>query len=201
MVYRITLCATVLMSSLFLFAAIATAQAPNVSISGPANGTNVKPSTAIQKETEGRSYSGFRLEPGVASRQPSTIKGSPVAAGAPGVEGAPAPNPGDRTSSEAARKRAASFLHCGVTRQILTSLRPIENGEKMRRRTRTFIGTCVMFVFVPIYALVAMALAQARPVREASTIVQILCFAGLGLAWIAPMMPLIKWMERPDPGT
>jgi len=89
MVYRITLCATVLMSSLFLFAAIATAQAPNASISGPANGTNVKPSTAVQKETEGRSYSGFRLEPGVASRQPSTIKGSPVAAGAPGVEGAP----------------------------------------------------------------------------------------------------------------
>jgi hypothetical protein len=39
------------------------------------------------------------------------------------------------------------------------------------------------------------------PVREASTIIQILCFAGLGLAWIAPMMPLIKWMERPDPGT
>ena len=71
----------------------------------------------------------------------------------------------------------------------------------MRRRTRTFIGTCVMFVFVPIYALVAMALAQARPVREASTIIQILSFAGLGLAWIVPMMPLIKWMERPDPGT
>lgn len=88
MVYRITLCATVLMSSLFLFATIATARAPNASISGPANGTNVKPSTAVQKETEG-SYSGFRLEPGVASRQPSTIKGSPAAAGAPGVEGAP----------------------------------------------------------------------------------------------------------------
>jgi hypothetical protein len=84
MVYRITLCATVLMSC--LFAAIATAHA---SISGLANGTNVKPSTVIQKETEGRSYSGIRLEPGVASRQPSTIKGSPVAAGARGVEGAP----------------------------------------------------------------------------------------------------------------
>ena len=71
----------------------------------------------------------------------------------------------------------------------------------MPRRFRTFIGTSVVIVFVPVYALVAMALAQARPVREAPVIVQILCFAGLGLAWILPMMPLIKWMEKPDPRT
>jgi tellurite resistance protein TehA-like permease len=70
----------------------------------------------------------------------------------------------------------------------------------MRRRTRKFIGTSVTIVFVPVYALAAMALAQARPVREAPALVQVLCFASLGLAWIAPMMPLIKWMERPDPG-
>jgi hypothetical protein len=71
----------------------------------------------------------------------------------------------------------------------------------MRRRFRTFIGTSIMLVFVPVYALVALALAQARPVREAPAVIQILCFAGLGLAWIAPMMPLIKWMEKPGPGT
>jgi len=71
----------------------------------------------------------------------------------------------------------------------------------MRRRTRKLIGTSIMLGFVSVYALVAMALAQARPVREAPALVQVLCFAGLGLAWIAPMMPLIKWMERPDPGT
>lgn len=71
----------------------------------------------------------------------------------------------------------------------------------MRRRLRTFIGTVVMVVFVPVYALAAMALAQARPVREAPALAQILCYAGLGLAWIAPMMPLIKCMERQDPGT
>jgi tellurite resistance protein TehA-like permease len=70
----------------------------------------------------------------------------------------------------------------------------------MRRRTRKFIGTSVTIVFVPVYALAAMALAQARPLREAPALIQVLCFAGLGLAWIAPMMPLIKWMERPDPG-
>jgi hypothetical protein len=73
-----------------------------------------------------------------------------------------------------------------------------KTGEKMRRRLRKLIGTSVMLVFVPLYALVAMALAQARPVREASGFIQVLCFTGLGLIWILPMMPLIKWMEKPD---
>jgi hypothetical protein len=44
-----------------------------------------------------------------------------------------------------------------------------------------------------------MALAQARAVQEAPCIIQILCFAGLGLAWIVPVMPLIGWKEKPDP--
>jgi hypothetical protein len=70
----------------------------------------------------------------------------------------------------------------------------------MRRQTRKFIGTSIMLGFMPVYALVAMALAQARPVREVPTFIQILCFAVLGLAWILPLMPLIKWMEKPDPG-
>ena len=76
-----------------------------------------------------------------------------------------------------------------------------ENGGKMRRGTRKFIGTSVMIVFVPVYALVAMALAQARPLQEAAIVIQVLCTAALGMAWILPLMPLIKWMEKPDPGT
>jgi len=71
----------------------------------------------------------------------------------------------------------------------------------MHRRTRKLIGTSMILGFVPVYALVAMALAQARPVREAPALIQILCFAGLGLAWIVPLMPLIKWMEKPNSGT
>jgi hypothetical protein len=34
-----------------------------------------------------------------------------------------------------------------------------ENGGKMRRGARTFTGTSVIIGFVPVYALVAMALA------------------------------------------
>jgi Protein of unknown function (DUF2842) len=68
----------------------------------------------------------------------------------------------------------------------------------MRRRTRKFIGTGLMIGFLPVYVLVAMALAQARPLQQAPASVQLLCYAILGLVWILPMMPLIKWMEKPD---
>ncbi|MGA7656110.1 MAG: DUF2842 domain-containing protein, partial [Methylocella sp.] len=42
----------------------------------------------------------------------------------------------------------------------------------MHRRTRKLIGTSMIVGFVPVYALVAMALAQARPVREAPALIQ-----------------------------
>jgi len=83
MVYRITLCAAALMSCLSLSATAAVAQTLNASVSGPANGTNVMPSAAVQKQSEGRSVSD------IAKDQPSSFIGSAIAAGAPGVEGAP----------------------------------------------------------------------------------------------------------------
>lgn len=64
----------------------------------------------------------------------------------------------------------------------------------MPARVRTLIGALVFIVFVPIYALIAMALAQARVVQEAPGYVQPFLYAALGLAWALPMMPLIKWM-------
>jgi hypothetical protein len=68
----------------------------------------------------------------------------------------------------------------------------------MPKRLRKFIGSIVMVSFVTIYALLAMVLAQARPVQSAPWYVQTVIYAVLGLSWILPMMPLIKWMERPD---
>lgn len=53
-----------------------------------------------------------------------------------------------------------------------------------------------MLVFVVVYALIAMAFAQSRPIQEAQGLVQTLCYVILGLAWILPLMPLIKWMEN-----
>lgn len=68
----------------------------------------------------------------------------------------------------------------------------------MTRRIRKLIGAAATLGFVAFYALVAMALAQSRPIQEADKGWQIALYAVLGLAWILPLMPLIKWMEKPD---
>ena len=68
----------------------------------------------------------------------------------------------------------------------------------MPKRIRKLIGAFAMVAFVIVYALVAMALAQARALQDANTLVQTLAYIVLGLAWIFPLMPLITWMERPD---
>ncbi len=68
----------------------------------------------------------------------------------------------------------------------------------MTRRNRKLIGTFTVIIYVVIYALVAMALAQARVVQDATGLVQGLVYAVLGLSWIVPLMPLIAWMEKPD---
>ncbi len=68
----------------------------------------------------------------------------------------------------------------------------------MKMRSRKLIGTFAMLLFVIVYALVAMALAQGR-VTEAPKLVQLIVYATLGLAWIIPAGLMIRWMERPDP--
>jgi hypothetical protein len=69
----------------------------------------------------------------------------------------------------------------------------------MSRRARKLTGGAAMLVFVVVYALIAMTLAQARPLQQAPALVQTLGYMVLGLAWTLPLLPLIKWMERPDP--
>ncbi len=69
----------------------------------------------------------------------------------------------------------------------------------MRKRQRKFFGGIVLIVFVCLYAMIAMALAQGR-ITEAPIFWKTLWYIFLGLAWVIPALPLIKWMERPDPG-
>lgn len=68
----------------------------------------------------------------------------------------------------------------------------------MPRRTRKLIGAVAILSFVCLYALVAMVVAQGR-IQDASKAVQAIFYLVAGLAWILPLMPLIRWMERPDP--
>ena len=69
----------------------------------------------------------------------------------------------------------------------------------MRRRIRKFIGAGTMLAFVGVYAAVAMLVAQSDPIHALPGWAQAIFFAVVGLAWILPLMPLLTWMERPDP--
>jgi predicted membrane channel-forming protein YqfA (hemolysin III family) len=67
----------------------------------------------------------------------------------------------------------------------------------MGMRSRKLIGTVVMLGFIGFYALFAMAVAEGR-IRDASTAVQTIVYIALGLIWVLPMLPLIRWMNKPD---
>lgn len=68
----------------------------------------------------------------------------------------------------------------------------------VHKTRRKFFGSVLMLAFVIVYALIAMVLAQAPAIRHAPVTLQFVCYAVLGMGWILPVMPLIKWMERPD---
>lgn len=75
--------------------------------------------------------------------------------------------------------------------------RHVERGyvARMSPRTRKLVGGVIMIVFVILYALLAMALAQARFVQQSGTLMQTAIYAALGLSWVLPLLPLIRWME------
>src|SRR4030081_1557204 len=64
-------------------------------------------------------------------------------------------------------------------------------------RIRKLIGTVALIGLVVVWALLAMALAQAV-LGSANSVVQALYYVVAGLGWVLPAMPLISWMSRPD---
>lgn len=70
--------------------------------------------------------------------------------------------------------------------------------KRLARKSRKLIGAITILLFVVIYALVAMVVVQAPVFDSFAKPVQTLIFLVVGMAWILPLMPLIKWMERPD---
>ncbi|MGO4386283.1 DUF2842 domain-containing protein [Microvirga sp. 2YAF29] len=69
----------------------------------------------------------------------------------------------------------------------------------MSTRIRKLIGTVVMLVFIFTYALFAMAVAEGR-ITQAPKLLQTVAYIVLGLIWIVPLMPLVRWMAKPDRG-
>jgi Na+-transporting NADH:ubiquinone oxidoreductase subunit NqrD len=64
----------------------------------------------------------------------------------------------------------------------------------MRLRSRKFIGAIALFVFVIVWALVAMALAQSPAIRD-NSITSVVYYIVAGLGWVVPAMPLVRWMS------
>jgi ABC-type Na+ efflux pump permease subunit len=67
----------------------------------------------------------------------------------------------------------------------------------MNVRIRKLIGTIVLLAFICLYALFAMAIAEGR-ITQAPKLLQTLAYIVLGLIWVLPVMPLIRWMAKPD---
>jgi hypothetical protein len=67
----------------------------------------------------------------------------------------------------------------------------------MSIRTRKLIGTVALLVLVSVWGLLAMALAQSV-LTDINGFVAAIYYVVVGLGWVLPAMPLIKWMAKPD---
>jgi hypothetical protein len=69
----------------------------------------------------------------------------------------------------------------------------------MRQRLRKLIGTAVLALFIPVYAMFVMTIAVAK-LPGTGTLTQTLFFLVGGLLWVLPAGWIIRWMQRADSG-
>jgi hypothetical protein len=67
----------------------------------------------------------------------------------------------------------------------------------LRPRTKKLVGAVVMLIWLPAYALLAMAVGV-RVLPHANALVQFIYYAVAGMAWILPIGFMLPWMSR-DP--
>ena len=65
----------------------------------------------------------------------------------------------------------------------------------MSIRVRKLIGTFALFALVIAWALVGMAVAQFPPIFNNPWIAGVY-YVTVGLGWVLPAMPLIRWMLK-----
>jgi Protein of unknown function (DUF2842) len=64
-------------------------------------------------------------------------------------------------------------------------------------RVRKLVGAVLLLALVVVWALLAMALAQAPAIRD-NAITSIAYYVIAGLGWVLPAMPIVSWMSRKD---
>ncbi|HEX8828071.1 MAG TPA: DUF2842 domain-containing protein [Xanthobacteraceae bacterium] len=67
-------------------------------------------------------------------------------------------------------------------------------------RLRKFIGAVALFVLVTVWALLAMALAQA-PLIHNNTLASIAYYVIAGLGWVLAAIPIVTWTSRRHEGS
>jgi len=65
----------------------------------------------------------------------------------------------------------------------------------MSLRTRKLVGSIVLFLWMTVFALLAMALIGKLPDRPPVWVEPVL-YAILGVVWILPLKPLFIWMGK-----
>ena len=68
----------------------------------------------------------------------------------------------------------------------------------MSMRLRKLIGLVALLLWIFVYAILAMGVAV-HVLPHANGLTAFAYYAIAGLAWIIPILPLIRWMQRPDP--
>ena len=67
----------------------------------------------------------------------------------------------------------------------------------MKQRQRKLVGIFATVIFMIVYSLVAMAIGGEIALGRLP-IIEIGFYLIAGLAWLPPVMAIIRWMARPD---
>ena len=64
-------------------------------------------------------------------------------------------------------------------------------------RTRKLIGAVLLLVLLVVWVLLGMVFAQ-NPVMAENRLLAAVYYVVVGLGWVLPAMPIIRWMVRLD---
>jgi hypothetical protein len=68
----------------------------------------------------------------------------------------------------------------------------------MSVRTRKLFGAVALLVLLVVWVLLGMAFAQ-MPLFAENRSLAVFYYVVVGLGWVLPAMPIVRWMARPDP--
>src|SRR4051794_25613888 len=83
--------------------------------------------------------------------------------------------------------------HIGQPPVLATGTRPTSMPIRMRK----LIGAIALLLLLTIWVLLGMAFAQ-LPLFSENRMLAGVYYVAVGLGWVLPAMPLVRWMARTD---